>query len=195
MRRTVVSMRFQSSVSGGSRSRVPRTACKVLISTEVSDYLPEYRRVPLRSTRAVFLTGDELPAFPLFEISRRVVHVIAGVLQDCLAVIGVEAASLPGRNTRPKRIGGYNRVLWNHSSRSNNGALANSGVVENRRPHADEACIFNYAPVNGRIVSDRDPVANLDRMLIAHAVQYGAILNITVSAHADGMHVAPQNRI
>ncbi len=80
-----------------------------------------------------------------------------------------------------------------HRSGGNNGALADARIVEDRRAHANQARIFNHATVNRRIVPDRDPIANLDRVLITHAVQHGAILHIAVRAQAYGMHIAAQD--
>ena len=45
------------------------------------------------------------------------------------------------------------------------------------------------------VVSNRDPLADIHGILIAHSVKHTAVLNIGISSDANGMHIAPHHGI
>jgi hypothetical protein len=49
--------------------------------------------------------------------------------------------------------------------------------------------------VDGSVVADGDPVAHEDRILVALAVEDGAILNVGAGADADGVDIAAQDGV
>ena len=49
--------------------------------------------------------------------------------------------------------------------------------------------------MHGGIVADGDPVADVDGVEIALAMEHGAVLHVGTGAHANGVYVASQNGI
>jgi hypothetical protein len=80
-------------------------------------------------------------------------------------------------------------VFRQHSSGSNDRSFADPAIIKNRHAHPDQDRIFHNAAMDRSIVADRDPVADSDRVKMALAVQYSAILHIGVRANTDRVDV------
>jgi hypothetical protein len=132
-------------------------------------------------------------AFP--EIDSCVIEVVLGVLEDQGTIrVSQGTPNLTG-NTGDEGVGRNNGLLWNDCSGRNDGALADSSVIQNGRTNADENSVFEDAPMHGGVVADGDHLADDYRIEMAHSVQNGAVLNIALRADADRIHIAPYDRI
>src|SRR5205807_6540525 len=77
----------------------------------------------------------------------------------------------------------------------NNGAFADLRIVKHHGPHADETVVADVAAVQGYGVAHGDPVAQRDAILIAHAMQDGAILDVGVVANAYGEDITANHGV
>ena len=74
-------------------------------------------------------------------------------------------------------------------------ALADAAVIQDPRPHADNAHILDHAAVDGGIMADGDPVAHNDGIEVAMAVEHGAVLHVGAGADANRVDVAAQDGV
>jgi hypothetical protein len=79
------------------------------------------------------------------------------------------------------------RAFRDQGSRANDGALANSDVIEDRGPHADQTMRFDFAAMQHHAVTNRDIVVEGQCVLILHHVQDASILDIGVFADSNAV--------
>src|SRR5262249_20300883 len=67
--------------------------------------------------------------------------------------------------------------------------------IENYRTHANQTPVSDRAAMQHNSMADGDVFTDKHRMLLLHAVQHAAILNVRIRTDADGMHITANNRI
>src|SRR5271166_1904811 len=186
MSRTFASTRFHRSVSGGSRSRVPRTAFSIVVRGQGLGFRDQWP-APMN---AGYLTLSLWPLLPFFQILFLIADVVLAVLQDHLLVLVAEGFAEFSRHAHPQRARLNDRAFRDQGSGGDDRAGANARSIQDDHAHPDEAPVFYDATVKRDRVSDRHPIADNYRPLSEHAVQHAAILDVAVGADADHMHVA-----
>ncbi len=89
----------------------------------------------------------------------------------------------------------HDRVLRNHGPGGDDGSFADLHVVQDHRSHADQAAIADRATVERHGVSYGNPVAHHHAVLVAHAVEHAAILDVRVLSDTNRVHVAADDRV
>jgi hypothetical protein len=137
--------------------------------------------------------GNYLPG--LGKIDLGVVKVVLCVLANKSAIGIAELAPKLARDPGPQCARRHDRVLRKDSSGGNDGALANAAIVKDSDAHPNEHFVFNHATVDRRVVPDRDPVADSDRVQMTLSMKNCAILHIRVCADPDGVDVTAEDGV
>src|SRR5215469_12625305 len=116
MSRTVASAKFQSAVSGGSRSRGPRTALIMSSGNEQHDF-----RVLIAQCFETLLRFSQILPF--------VTDIVFGIQQDHFLILRFEVAAELYWRPHPKRIGFDHCIFRNQSSSSDDRARPNARAV------------------------------------------------------------------
>src|SRR5258707_12594581 len=118
--RAVASTRFQRTVSGGSRSLVPRTAFKMPIMISVAKIAPD-------------LGAGSIP-----QVNGCVVQVVLGVLEnECAVFVAQRASNLP-RNAGDQRVPRNYRLLRNACTSRNDATLPDPCIIQDRPAEAHQ---------------------------------------------------------
>jgi PIN domain nuclease of toxin-antitoxin system len=131
----------------------------------------------------------------LLEIDLRVVQIILRVFEDQGAVGIAELAAHLRGNAGPEGARRDDGVLGENCAGGDYRPLADVAIVQYRDAHTDEHRVLDTAAVDGGIVTDGDPVADLDTIEMALAVEDGAVLDVGVGSDADRVHIAAQDGV
>jgi hypothetical protein len=142
---------------------------------------------------SVLRTRNSVLSFPqiLFCISQ----IIPGIPHDRFLIFLIELATEFAGRSHPERAGFDHCSLGDESAGSDNRSRANFCAVQNNRSHADEAAVFYGAAVQRDGMAHGDIFAEVDAVLLLHAVEHAAILHVGMRADADFVNVAAQHGI
>jgi len=116
-------------------------------------------------------------------------------VQDHFAVGLAKLTAFFCGNSGPQGIWLDDGMFRDHCASRDDRAFPDAGIVENDCADADETCVFDDAAVDGGVVADGDPISDDHRVLIALAVEDGAVLNVGVRAYADRIDVAAKDGV
>src|SRR5882724_11621291 len=98
------------------------------------------------------------------------------------------------RRAHDQTARGNHGAFRNERARGDDAARANRRTVQNDRAHADQAARLDHAAMQRHRMPDGHAIAENERTLVAHDVQYAAVLNVGARADADVVHVAANHR-
>src|SRR5205814_1521739 len=106
-----------------------------------------------------------------------------------------ERAVDSGRESQHQTAGWDHRALRYQGSGADDGVLTDNDVIEESRPHPDQAVGFDRAAVHHHSVPNGHIILENQRARILHDMPDRAVLNIRVLANADVVDIAPDDTV
>src|SRR6266850_488333 len=98
------------------------------------------------------------------------------------------------RRAHDQAARGNHGAFRDERARRDDAARANRRTVQNDRAHADQAARLDDAAMQRHRMADGHVIAENERTLVAHDMQYAAVLNVGARADANVVHVAANHR-